>query len=206
MQQVAVYVDGFNLDHGLRDRGWRRYYWLDLRKMATKLLAPHQRLAVVHYFTARVMSEPTDPRKPDRQAAYLEALETLPDVRIHFGRYARRWRRCRACGARWLTYEEKLTDVNVAVELLCDAQDNVFDSAIVVSADGDLAGLVGAIPTRFPAKRVVVAFPPGRHSAGLRQAAAASLSVGRQVLRDSQLPRRVTTAQGHVVTRPQEWR
>ncbi len=206
MQRVAVYVDGFNLYHGLRDKGWRRYYWLDLRKLATKLLAPNQRLARVRYFTARVMAVPADPRKPDRQAAYLEALATLPDLHIHYGRYARRWRHCAACGTRWLTYEEKLTDVNVAVELLGDAQANVFDTAIVVSADGDLAGLVGAIPMRFPAKRIVVAFPPGRHSGGLRQAAAASFSIGRQVLRDSQLPQRVTTAHGYMVARPREWR
>ena len=206
MSQIAVNVDGFNLYHGLRDRGWRRYYWLDLRTLATKLLAPHQRLAVVHYFTARVMTEPADPRKPNRQAAYLEASATLPDVRIHFGRYARRWRRCRACGARWHTYEEKLTDVNVAVELLSDAQANVFDTAIVVSADCDLAGLVGAIPKRFPAKRVVVALPPGRHSAGLRHTAAASVTIGRQVFRDCQLPRRVAMAQAYVVTPPREWR
>lgn len=206
MQRVAVYVDGFNLYHGLRDRGWRRYYWLDLCKLATKLLAPNQQLALVRYFTARVMPEPADPRKPDRQAAYLEALATLPDLHIHYGRFARRRRYCAACGAQWQTYEEKLTDVNIAVELLGDAQANVFDTALVVSADGDLTGLIGTIPTRFPAKRVVVAFPPGRHSNGLRQAAGTSFSIWRQVLRDSQLPRRVTTTSGYVVTRPRKWR
>lgn len=205
MQRVAVYVDGFNLYHGLRAKGWRRYYWLNLREMATRLLTPHQRLVLVRYFTARVMAEPEDPRKPDRQAAYLEALETLPDLHIHYGRYARRWRRCTACGARWITYEEKLTDVNVAVELLGDAHGNVFDTALVVSADGDLAGLIGAIPKRFSNKRAVVAFPPGRHSTDLRHAAAASFSIGRQVFRDSQLPKRVTTANGYEVTRPPGW-
>ena len=30
-RRVAVYVDGFNLYYGLRSKGWRRYYWLDLR-------------------------------------------------------------------------------------------------------------------------------------------------------------------------------
>ena len=30
MERVSVYVDGFNLYYGLRSRGWRRYYWLDL--------------------------------------------------------------------------------------------------------------------------------------------------------------------------------
>ena len=33
---------------------------------------------------------------------------------------------------KWQTYEEKMTDVNIAVELLGDAQDDVFDTAIIV--------------------------------------------------------------------------
>ena len=35
-----------------------------------------------------------------------------------------------------------MTDVNIAVQLLGDAQDKVFDTAIVISADSDLAGPV----------------------------------------------------------------
>ena len=30
MQRVSVYVDGFNLYYGLKSKGWRRYYWLNL--------------------------------------------------------------------------------------------------------------------------------------------------------------------------------
>ena len=57
-----------------------------------------------------------------------------------------------------------MTDVNIAVELLGDAQDDVFDTAMVVSGDSDLYGPIEAVRRRYPHKRVVVAFPPDRVS------------------------------------------
>ena len=204
-RRVAVYVDGFNLYYGLRSKGWRRYYWLDLRGLSEQLLRPGQRLVMVRYFTAGVFAEPHDPDKPVRQNTYLEALGTLPDLHVHKGYYRAKEQRCFACGAVWQTYEEKTTDVNIAVELLGDAQDDVFDTAIVVSGDGDLAGPIRAVRQRYPQKRVVVAFPPGRHSAGLRNAATAFFTIGRNALRDSQFPQQVTKADGYVLTRPQKW-
>lgn len=56
MKRVIVYVDGFNLYFGLRSKGWRRHYWLDLVKLAEALLKPDQQLAGVHYFTSRIRS------------------------------------------------------------------------------------------------------------------------------------------------------
>ena len=204
-RRVAVYVDGFNLYYGLRSKGWRRYYWLDLRRLSEQFLRTGQRLVLVHYFTAGVFAEPHDPDKPVRQNTYLEALGTLPNLHMHQGYHVAKEQRCFACGATWQTYEEKTTDVNIAVELLGDAQDDVFDTAIVVSGDGDLAGPIRAVRQRYPQKRVVVAFPPGRHSAGLRNAATAFFTIGRDALRDSQFPQQVTKADGYVLTRPQKW-
>ena len=205
LQRVAVYIDGFNLYYGLRARAWQRYYWLDLHRLAEKLLRPGQSLAAVRYFTAGTFSEPGDPDKPKRQNTYLEALATLPDLHIHYGYHIAKEQRCSRCGVVRRTYEEKMTDVNIAVEMLGDAQDNAFDTAIIISADGDLAGPVRAVRERYPTKRVIVAFPPRRHSAGLRSVATAFFSIGRDAFRDSQLPDQVTTAAGYQVTRPQSW-
>ena len=41
----------------------------------------------IRYFTARVSARAEDPRLPDRQAAYLLALATLPEVSIHLGEF-----------------------------------------------------------------------------------------------------------------------
>ena len=55
--------------------------------------------------------------------------------------------------------------------MLTDAFQNAFDTALLVSADSDLVGPVRTIQTLFPAKRVVVVFPPARRSAALQKTA-----------------------------------
>ncbi len=192
--RVAVYVDGFNLFYGLRDKGWKRYYWLDLKLLGERLLRPGQVLVAVRYFTARVLPKPDDPDKPIRQNTYLEALATLPDLSIHYGYFVPRRE----------GYEEKMTDVNVAVEMLCDAHADAFDTAMVVSADGDLTGAVLAVKERYN-KRVIVAFPPNRRSNELRAAATSSLVIGADSLRNSQLPDVVPSAAGYALRRPANW-
>lgn len=49
MVRVAVYVDGFNLYFGLRERYGRKYLWLDLQVLAASLLRPGQSLERVRY-------------------------------------------------------------------------------------------------------------------------------------------------------------
>ena len=96
--------------------------------------------------------------------------------------------------------------MNIAVEFLGDAQDDAFDTAVLVSGDSDLTGPLEAVRKRYPDKRVVVAFPPGRESSQLRNAATAAFVIGRKNLKDSQLPDRVAKPDGHVLIRPQGWR
>ena len=113
---------------------------------------------------------------------------------------------CRNCGVIWETYEEKMTDVNIAVELLGDAQDDAFDTAIVVSGDSDLAGPISALRERYRNKRILAAFPPSRASKKLREVASATFTIGRDVFRDSQLPERVVKPDGYALMRPTSWR
>ena len=206
MQRVAFYIDGFNLYYGLSSKGWRRYLWLDQSLLAENLLKNDQTLSHIRYFTARVLPERNDPGKPIRQNTYLEALATRANFHIHEGYFLPKRGSCARCGATWTTYEEKMSDVNLAVELLGDALDNSFDVAIVVSGDSDLASPIQTVLHRLPAKRVIVAFPPNRHSVELRKVATASFTIGRKKIQDSQLPERVIKPDGYTLTRPQEWR
>ncbi len=127
MNRLIAYVDGFNLYFGLRSRRWRRYYWLDLNRLVQNLLRPDQVLVETKYFTSRISAPVADPQKARQQVAYLEALQTLPGVRIFFGHYLENPICCRRCGATWMSHDEKMTDVNLATELLTDAFDDRFD-------------------------------------------------------------------------------
>ena len=82
--RTRVYVDGFNLYYGaLKGTPFK---WLDLAELARRLLPAGHVVDRVSYFTARV-SGVSDPGAPARQHAYLRALRTLPEVRVHFGSF-----------------------------------------------------------------------------------------------------------------------
>jgi uncharacterized LabA/DUF88 family protein len=203
MQRVIAYVDGFNLYHGLRAKRWCWYYWLNLERLAQRLLKPGQQLLTTKYFTS-IVDQPSDKRK--RQAVYLEALQTLTDFHIYYGHFLSDQVICSSCGHIHPTYHEKMTDVNIAIELLADAFQDNLDTALLISADGDLVGPVQMLRRLFSAKRVVVAFPPARHSSALQTAAHAYLHIGRSALAQSVFPDEVSTATGYTLHRPASWR
>ena len=99
-----------------------------------------------------------------------------------------------------------MTDVNIAAELLGDAQDNAFDTAIIVSADSDLVCPVNAVLNRYPGKRMIIAFPPKRASKHLKEVATGYFTIGRKKFEDSQLPNQITKPNGYVLTRPPSWK
>jgi uncharacterized LabA/DUF88 family protein len=201
-ERVIVYVDGFNLYFGLRDKGWRKYYWLDIAKLARSLLTPNQILVRTKYFTSKI----TNPAgKTKRQQALLSALGTLPDFDIFFGRYQTFVQSCRRCGHRHLDSNEKRTDVNIATQMLVDAFQDAFDTAILISADSDLTAPVLEINQLFPSLLVKVAFPAGRFSLELESVARVSFQIYEGKLRKSLLPDRVTLPSGYVVERPASW-
>src|SRR3989338_3498302 len=52
---------------------------------------------------------------------------------------------------------ENTTDVNLALDLVLDAQANLYDEAFIVSNDGDFSGAVKATIERFEKKVVYIA-------------------------------------------------
>ncbi|MGH3928327.1 MAG: hypothetical protein ACRDTT_36610, partial [Pseudonocardiaceae bacterium] len=59
---------------------------LDLDALCARLL-PKDRINRIRYFTATVSARPDNPDAPQRQQVYLRALETIPDLSIHYGHY-----------------------------------------------------------------------------------------------------------------------
>ena len=203
IQRVIAYVDGFNLYFGLKERRWRRYYWLNIKELVTSLLKENQQLIVTKYFTARI-SGPPDKQK--RQSIFLEALSTLSDFEIFYGHYLSSLVSCNKCGRNWRDFEEKMTDVNIATEILADAFEDRFDTAILISADSDLVPPVRKIKAIFPKKRIVVFFPPDRFSMHLKNSADVQLGLGRGSFAKSQFPDQIQKADSVLLTRPSQWR
>jgi uncharacterized LabA/DUF88 family protein len=203
MKRIITYIDGFNLYYGLRAKGWKRFYWLNLRQVVLHLLKSDQTLAATKYFTT-IVTSPEDQNR--RQATYLEALATLPDFQIYYGHYLADTITCRNCGHTYTTHHEKMTDVNIAIELLSDAFEDRFDVALLISADSDLVGPVQRVRSLFPQKQVVAVFPPARYSNALKSVVAGTLHLGRVILAKSMFPDEIVKPNGFVLRRPAEWR
>jgi len=203
MERVIAYVDGFNLYFGLRSKGWNRYYWLDIRLLAQNLMKPNQRLLLTKYFTARIAGPPD---KEKRQSTYIEALETLSEFQIFYGKYQLNPRQCSHCGFQDEVPNEKMTDVNIAVEILKDAYQDEFDVALLISADSDLVPPVKIVRELFPNKRVVVASPPGRYSIDLAKSASKSFVISRRNIAKSLLPEEIEKADGYILRCPPLWK
>jgi len=201
-QKTIVYIDGFNLYFGLKEKGWKKYYWLNLYSLAHKLLKPYQSLICVKYFTSRISLPPA---KQKRQQIFLEALQTLPGIDMYFGKYVTDTVECNRCGNIIYKPNEKMTDVNIATEMLSDVNQDIVDCLILISADSDLSGPIRKIKNLCPEKRVIIAFPPNRFSYELAKLAHGYFTIGRKKIHDSVFPDEIEKTDGYVLKIPEEW-
>jgi uncharacterized LabA/DUF88 family protein len=186
--RANVYFDGFNFYYScFRNRNrpqWRAYKWLDLHAFITKVF-PAYSIGRIRYFTAPVRPDPDDPDQAVRQQIYFRALQTLPGVTLHMGRFALRAKYRRLADPRSfeppftplyaspmqsvgiIQEEEKGSDVNLASYLLLDAFRDEYDIAIVVSNDSDLAEPIRLVRSEL-GRRIALLNPRKNTAAGLQ--------------------------------------
>ncbi len=99
-----------------------------------------------------------------------------------------------------------MTDVNIATEMLTDAFEDKFDTAILISADSDLVPPIRTIKRIYPGKRIVVFFPPKKFSSHIKNSADIQLGIGRDSLVKSQFPDRIRKSDGVIFEKPFQWR
>lgn len=213
-RRAMVYIDGFNLFFGLKQAKLKHCYWLNVCQLANELAGTCQLIAT-KYFTSRIAGAyPEDEpaiaqeanEKRKRQSDYLEALSTQPGFHLFEGLYKPHRMKCFQCDQTWRTHEEKMTDVNIATELLTDVFLNRIDVAVVVSGDSDLSPPIMRIRQLFPDKQVVIAFPPRRVTNKLLQIASHTINITDKMLRRCQLPDEVLKPDGFILRRPESWR
>ncbi|MCA8938289.1 MAG: NYN domain-containing protein [Planctomycetes bacterium] len=206
--KTIAYVDGFNLYYGCLKN--TRYKWLNLAKLLQVIL-PRNDIEVIHYFTARVRGRGHNDQTAQRQHAYLEALSTLPSVKITYGHHLSHIVRLPLANpapggprfAEVVRSEEKGTDVNLATQLVHDAHRNLMECAVIVSNDSDFANAI-RICRRELKLPVGVLNPQKRAARTLLKEATFFNKVREGALRISQLPStlRVGSRQVH---RPIGW-
>lgn len=201
-RKVAFYVDGLNLYHGMMGAGLGHCRWLDVGKMAKRLVDPGDTIAFVRYFNAPAWIKP----KLARQQVYLEAVSTHdPAVTIHLGGFKTKYWYCSRCHTSNTRHEEKRTDVAIGAHLIHDLySDDSFDAVTLVSGDSDLLAAV-EVARNARSVQIRAAFPPRRESADLKKAVDNHRRVKAVHLEESQLPNPVPCPDGRQLHRPLEW-
>jgi uncharacterized LabA/DUF88 family protein len=163
MNRVYCYADGFNLYHSIVDLAnksdppYNRLKWLDLRKLFSLFIGRDPN--AVFYFSA--LCKHHDANKQLRQKRFIKALEAR-GVEITLGKFKRKFPKCKLCYRQYTAYEEKQSDINIAIAMLQHAFENRFDEALLLTADTDLVAVVKKIKTLFPSKQIVLLVPPDR--------------------------------------------
>lgn len=200
-ERVVAYIDGFNLYFGMRDAGFDNFRWLNITKLVSSLLKPHQELGGIKYFTSRVSNNPD---KQKRQSTYIDALEST-GIKIIYGNYQDGSTECKRCGHVWRTAKEKMTDVNIATAIIVDAFKDEYDIAMLISGDSDLTPPIREVHKLFKNKRVFIAFPPKRHNSSMALVAKGFETIGRKKLADAQFDDEVISKTGFKLKRPTGW-
>jgi len=166
-ERAYIYIDGLNFYYGLVKN--TPYKWLNFLQLFTNILPRNLKILKIKYFTTIVKAFPGDPQAPQRQRIFLRALQKVIDnLEIYYGSFLVNPRKRRLktplidsmgqtiIQAEVLEPEEKGSDVNLAVQLLNDAWLDLFDWAVVVSNDSDLAEALRLIKEQHGKKILLV--------------------------------------------------
>jgi uncharacterized LabA/DUF88 family protein len=202
MRRTILFIDGFNLYHALNNvKRYHRYKWLDFAKLAQCYVSGKDIIEDIYYFTALANWSPS---KMQRHKVLLRAQKAF-GVKVVCGMFKKVDRTCRICNREYKTYEEKKTDVNIAVYLLNLAFLDRYDKAILISGDTDLIPAIEAVQQTFPSKEVGVVLPIGRSSEQLKQVCNFHMKMKEHHLKSCMLSEKIDLGGGLKLQRPPSW-
>jgi uncharacterized LabA/DUF88 family protein len=209
MAKICFFVDGFNLYHALdyfKDGGdplrYRKYKWLNLHKLASLFVGRLDTLEQVSLFTAFAM---WDPGKVARHKLFLRANENV-GVNVVLGEFKRKSKHCTICKKHYTGFEEKQTDVNIAVQLFQSAYLDKYDRAVLLSGDTDLIPAIKAVRASFPHKKIGVMLPIGRSSNDLVKQTDFRYKMRETHLISSRFPDQIILPDKSVLDCPANWK
>jgi uncharacterized LabA/DUF88 family protein len=168
MARISFLVDGFNLYHALdQNPQYRKYKWISLLRLAQCYVRTTDTIVSVNYFTAYAT---WNPLKVGRHKLFV-SIQEHEGVNVVLGEFKRKDKHCQLCRKSYMSYEEKQTDVNIALNLFTQAILNEFDHAIIISGDTDLLPAVRSVQSIFPSKQIGVVIPIGRSSEHFKKTA-----------------------------------
>ncbi|MFZ0640654.1 MAG: NYN domain-containing protein [Candidatus Acidiferrales bacterium] len=203
MAKIVVFIDGFNLYHAIAAHAkYRPYKWLNLRKLASLYVHGQDTLEAVLYFTTLAT---WDMAKAVRHKLYIRALEN-EGLTIVYGEFKRKQKHCKLCQKDFWSFEEKQTDVNIALSLFQFAVADRYDKAVIISGDTDLLPAVKAVRATFPGRQIGIVIPIGRASEDFKKQADFHYKMREHHLASSRFSDVITLKDKTLLSCPETWK
>ncbi|MBC8183198.1 NYN domain-containing protein [candidate division KSB1 bacterium] len=202
MNRIAFFFDGFNLFHALdNNHSYHKYKWLDLVKLSSCFVTKKDKIENIYYFTALATWSQS---KMKKHKTYIKALE-LKNIKTIYGEFRKNEKFCPLCKRTYKTFEEKQTDVNIAIQLFELAFQDKYDTAIIISGDSDLIPSIQAVKTTFPNKNIGIVIPIGRRAELLKQTCDFHIKMKEKHLRPNIFKKEIDIGNNKKLICPPEW-
>jgi len=158
-ERVAIFIDGSNFYHGLKNCIGNTK--IDFAKFSDLLCADRE-LVRAYYYNAPVNQQEFPDIYKDQQK-FFDSLKTVPYFVLKLGRLEKRTIKidkeelvktfgedtAKIILEKWgevvVTYVEKGVDIDLATDMLRLAYNNAYDTAIIVTGDGDFVSAVNGV-------------------------------------------------------------
>ena len=207
--RTIIYLDWFNFYHRILKNS--DSLWLDISRLFNSKLKSYHEITTIKFFTSNLLAIGKNNTAPIEQGIYHNAIRSyIPNLEMYFGKFKKRIIHMPSIvkgnsnqKRKFTTFEEKGTDVNLAVEMLSDALLNKCDCLVLVSNDSDFSGVLKKISSQTD--KMIGLLTPGKQtnvSNELTDYAEFHSRITLKNLEDNQLPERIPNSN---IKKPPHW-
>lgn len=135
-ERIMIFIDGSNFYHGIKKNVGENAD-IDFTKFG-KVVAGDRKLIRIYYYNAP-LDQRMNPVKYKKQQMFFDKLRQTPNLKLILVRMQKRFIDGKTI------YVVKGDDIHIATDMIVLASKNAYDTAVLVSGDGDFVPAVKAV-------------------------------------------------------------
>ena len=137
MERLMIFIDGSNFYYGLKAEVGKTE--INLEKLGKVLCGGGRQLIRIYYYNAP-LDQSHDPERYKSQQKWFDKVRSTPDTTLVLAKMKKRHNKDGKP-----EYYVKGDDIHIAVDMLKLAYNDAYDTAILVSGDGDFYPAIRAV-------------------------------------------------------------
>lgn len=176
MKRISIFIDGNNFYHGLRnlygkDKSLKKFNF----EKFINFLIKNNELIEIFYYNAQ-LDKSKDPKKFSSQKEFFEKLKQIPKLNLRLCKLLKR----KIPNSKEYYYVLKEDDIHMAVDIVEGACDDKFNTAVLISGDGDFVPAVKSVKNRN--KKVINLYFRKSSSRNLKNDCDESIELNKEML------------------------